>query len=362
MLLKDLYSKKGDCCGCFACANICAKAAIKMEPDNEGFLYPVIDEALCVNCKMCLKVCPVKTAKARIKKEKGIPHIGLVTLNLTHNLGAAISTVVLYHTLKESFNEFEIRTINLNKPLCKTNSAISRLSLTRDEDIKRKQRFYIFRDRFLSKVETIKKADEIDKEINYRLMISGFDIFSTPYDIDKTQRDAIFLNYDVNSKKLFLRNDSVNCQNFQNEMSTLSKVFDINSFMLADKSFYQKMAQSSEIDNSKEKYIFLFLENENNELLEFAKNEALKKGFKLFEYLEFKTKKEANSCLLDGPAEFLNRIMNAQTVVTDCRYCEIISAIFNIKTINSNGNVDNSQYSGQNIFSELIKSLPEIEV
>ena len=36
----------GDCCGCGACANICPKNCIKMIPDDEGFLYPEIDELL----------------------------------------------------------------------------------------------------------------------------------------------------------------------------------------------------------------------------------------------------------------------------------------------------------------------------
>ena len=34
---------KLDCCGCTACASSCPKSAITMVPDEEGFLYPVID-------------------------------------------------------------------------------------------------------------------------------------------------------------------------------------------------------------------------------------------------------------------------------------------------------------------------------
>ncbi len=46
------------CSGCSACFNICPKHCITMEPDDEGFLRPVIDNDLCVNCEMCKKVCP----------------------------------------------------------------------------------------------------------------------------------------------------------------------------------------------------------------------------------------------------------------------------------------------------------------
>ena len=46
-----------DCCGCTACASICAHDAITMEPDALGFLYPKVDESKCVGCGLCEKVC-----------------------------------------------------------------------------------------------------------------------------------------------------------------------------------------------------------------------------------------------------------------------------------------------------------------
>ena len=48
-----------NCCGCSACANICPKHCIRMTENNEGFLYPQIQEENCVNCGACEKVCPV---------------------------------------------------------------------------------------------------------------------------------------------------------------------------------------------------------------------------------------------------------------------------------------------------------------
>lgn len=53
----DLIIDKGKCCGCSACMSICPKDAITMQPDKEGFLYPHIDDKLCVNCGLCKKVC-----------------------------------------------------------------------------------------------------------------------------------------------------------------------------------------------------------------------------------------------------------------------------------------------------------------
>ena len=48
---------KEDCCGCTACASICAHDAITMKPDALGFLYPVVDQEKCVNCGLCETVC-----------------------------------------------------------------------------------------------------------------------------------------------------------------------------------------------------------------------------------------------------------------------------------------------------------------
>ncbi len=46
-----------NCCGCSACASKCPKQAITMEPDDFGFLYPVVDESNCIHCGLCIKVC-----------------------------------------------------------------------------------------------------------------------------------------------------------------------------------------------------------------------------------------------------------------------------------------------------------------
>lgn len=49
--------KKAECCGCGSCMNICPVDAIKMVPDNEGFLYPQVDHEICINCGKCQKHC-----------------------------------------------------------------------------------------------------------------------------------------------------------------------------------------------------------------------------------------------------------------------------------------------------------------
>lgn len=54
----QIFEEKKNCCGCTACMVSCPKKAITMVEDEEGFLYPSINEKLCVECGICKKVCP----------------------------------------------------------------------------------------------------------------------------------------------------------------------------------------------------------------------------------------------------------------------------------------------------------------
>lgn len=60
--LPELYRDRSECCGCTACAAVCPRDAIAMEPDEEGFAYPVVDAALCVRCGRCMDACVFKEA------------------------------------------------------------------------------------------------------------------------------------------------------------------------------------------------------------------------------------------------------------------------------------------------------------
>ena len=61
-----------NCFGCSACSYICPKSAIVMQSNNEGFLYPTINNS-CVDCGLCLKVCPtIEPEKQRKKTIKSL--------------------------------------------------------------------------------------------------------------------------------------------------------------------------------------------------------------------------------------------------------------------------------------------------
>ncbi len=60
---------KNECSGCTACMNACPSICITMTEDEEGFLYPLIDENLCTNCDLCRKVCRFKVQSERPNRD-----------------------------------------------------------------------------------------------------------------------------------------------------------------------------------------------------------------------------------------------------------------------------------------------------
>lgn len=55
---------KNNCSGCSLCSKVCPKHSITMEPDREGFLFPVINHTTCIDCGLCYKKCPCNGEKA----------------------------------------------------------------------------------------------------------------------------------------------------------------------------------------------------------------------------------------------------------------------------------------------------------
>lgn len=83
--MKSVYNNHIDCYGCGACVSACPKQAITMEPDKQGFCYPIINENRCVNCGVCKSVCQIgkENNTVNVKSEKcfGFINTNLVSTN-----------------------------------------------------------------------------------------------------------------------------------------------------------------------------------------------------------------------------------------------------------------------------------------
>lgn len=118
--------QKQDCSGCSACADTCPVQAISMYEDSEGFLYPRIDESLCIHCGKCDRVCGFKPKDEsrsgyELPKAYGIKHRDEQT-RLTSRSGAAFIAfsdrileqggVVYGAAMQENFTVRHIRATN----------------------------------------------------------------------------------------------------------------------------------------------------------------------------------------------------------------------------------------------------------
>lgn len=65
----QVYQRKETCFGCRACEKMCPLQCIVMKPDEEGFLYPVVNHEECVECGMCVEACNAKKIEKHALKK-----------------------------------------------------------------------------------------------------------------------------------------------------------------------------------------------------------------------------------------------------------------------------------------------------
>lgn len=120
LILKD----KKECCGCYACYNICPKECIIMKIDDEGFWYPSIDENKCINCNLCEKVCPIiNNPQNSLYKEKSYAAFNKdEKIRLKSSSGGIFSLLAEYvinnngNVYGATFDEnFNVKHIKINK-------------------------------------------------------------------------------------------------------------------------------------------------------------------------------------------------------------------------------------------------------
>ena len=94
--------KKEDCCGCEACVQRCPKHCISLFRDNEGFLYPSVNESLCIGCGLCEKVCPILNP---LPKRKPLQVFAAKNLNEEVRLASSsggVFTLLAEHTIRNN--------------------------------------------------------------------------------------------------------------------------------------------------------------------------------------------------------------------------------------------------------------------
>lgn len=377
-----LFESKKNCCGCWACYNVCPKSAISMKDDIEGFKYPVIDNDICIECGLCQKVCPIKIATERKSINDSKPHIGIINLQFVQNYGAVIAAAVLEDIVKKIVGEsYVVETINYGPSL--TNG--TRLQLRKDavqnvggwrEYLKRRlvkgyksdynsqgrtAKFKIFRDTFLNITKFYTDCKQIIGNKNYKAFIVGSDVVWHKKRVQDYRADGYFLKFAQNQKCIsyaasidsVVDKDLIKLEKYYKEglshidcisireksnVEFLKGLTEKTVFECCDPAFlysaeqYDKMMELAdyEIRNPSEKYIYVYALDENIEPLKYAERLAKEKNFKILYYSEtpYEFSVENEKCIDDGPAEFLCRLKNAEYVLTTSFHCVVFSLLF----------------------------------
>lgn len=86
------------CSGCTACSQVCPRQCIAMKPDDEGFLYPVVDQRTCSECGRCRDICPV------LNHEDGwAPKKVLAEKNKNESIRSSSSSGGVFYELARAF-------------------------------------------------------------------------------------------------------------------------------------------------------------------------------------------------------------------------------------------------------------------
>lgn len=89
------------CTGCHACINVCNKGAISMNIASDGFLHPVVDENICVDCGRCQKICPVNSSVEKNEPRQVYLSWTIDEENRQNSSSGGVFSALATQTLKE---------------------------------------------------------------------------------------------------------------------------------------------------------------------------------------------------------------------------------------------------------------------
>ena len=91
-----------DCCGCGNCYLKCPKHAIQMKEDDEGFIYPVVNDD-CIDCGVCLKICPQFNSILYVDSPSSIQRKSFITLTKNVEIKKYSSSGGVFGTIAYNF-------------------------------------------------------------------------------------------------------------------------------------------------------------------------------------------------------------------------------------------------------------------
>lgn len=309
--------------------------------------------------------------------------IGIINLQFTANYGAVIAAAVLEDVVRNiTDGKYTVNTINYSPYKKMPNRIFQHMDAAKqyggwklylkakfpknsdpETAKKRNQRFSEFKERFMNLTPLYHDAWEINKNGDYAAFITGSDIVWAPKRTDNFRADGYYLKFADKGERRVAFAPSLDCSDNRKlkkvskyyreslkyldfisvrektnigfiQSLTDKKVYECcDPAFLVDPSYYDKMIDTAEIENTDSKYIYVYILEINNEIVEYANKLAREKGLKICYYSanhnNYYGKKE--DCSADGPAEFLYRLKNAEYVLTNSFHCVVFSLMFQKK-------------------------------
>lgn len=97
----QIYDSKSECCGCGGCVSICPKHAISMVEDENGFIYPVVDNDVCILCGLCKKICAYQNQLERYEPMEAYVAVSKTT-DVSKSASGGVFSALAYSVLKEA--------------------------------------------------------------------------------------------------------------------------------------------------------------------------------------------------------------------------------------------------------------------